>query len=300
MPHGAGPEGDEALGVRQAAHLYGQLSAIVGAGFHLSTHIGPFPLVPVGHAGELGGSAPAGLQRAIGQHGPGLTAVLANQLVSLAAHLVLRSAVGALVEHLFEALGALVVVHLKALGLQPGVVVILECIHKARVNYVQRKALQVFRGKEQLEVGLGRFDAARMKVPEGGIDMMAVADEHRHRHSQKAAELSQRLGQHGGGTAKRIASLGINHGDIAVFNHFSQVPHQGEVVGEFTLADAPHVAKKPFPADKSVNRHHIVCPFGIDGLCEHLEIHEGVVVAQQQVRRLELLGTLIMNDGLMS
>ena len=45
--------------------------------------------------------------------------------------------------------------------------------------------------------------------------------------------------------------------------------------------------KEPFPADESVNGHHIICFVRINYPGGDLEVHESVVVAKEKVRGLQ-------------
>ena len=190
---------------------------------------------------------------------------------------------------MIEPLRQEIALHCKAFFPEPGEIVVPKGLHKRVVDFIDVLRGQVFRGEKQLEIGLGGLDFAGTQVPEGGVHVVPAADESGHRHVEQFAQLAQRLRQDGGGAAERISGFGVHYGDISVFYHPRQLAHQGYVVGEFALADAAHVAEQPFPADEAVDCDHVVGPPGKDGLGEHLEVHEGIVVAQKQEGRLPLL-----------
>ena len=129
-----------------------------------------------------------------------------------------------------------------------------------------------------------------MQVPEGGVHVVPVTDQGHHRGAQELAELAQGGGQHRRGAAEGIAGLGIDHGHVPVLDHLFELADQAQVVGELPLADAAHIPQELFPADETVNGHHIVGPVGKDGPGGHLEIQKGVVVAEHHIRGLQLLG----------
>ena len=133
------------------------------------------------------------------------------------------------------------------------------------------------------------FDAPVVQVPEGGVYVMAVAHEHHHRHLQKLTKLAQRIRQHRRGAAEGVAGLGIEDSDVAPVHHPLKLANEGQVPGELALADAAHEPEEPFPLQKAVDGHHIVAPMGEDGPGGHGEVHEGVVVAQQQIGGLHAL-----------
>ena len=127
---------------------------------------------------------------------------------------------------------------------------------------------------------------------------MPVADQHRYRHAQHAAQLAERFRQYGGSATEGIASLGINNRNVPVFNHFRQVPDQRDVVGKLALADAAYVAQQPLAPDEAVDRNHVIGTPRVDGLGQHLEIHERIVVAQKHIGPFKVLGAVVMDDGL--
>ena len=126
-----------------------------------------------------------------------------------------------------------------------------------------------------------------MEVPEGGVGVVTVADERDHGHIKQFAEFAQGRWQYGRGSAEGIPGLRVHHRDVPVADNLGELPHQDGVVCEFALADAAHGPEKPLPADESVNSHHVVGAVGVNNLSGNLEVHKGVVVAQQQVRRLQ-------------
>ena len=118
---------------------------------------------------------------------------------------------------------------------------------------------------------------------------MPVTYQRHYRHLEQLAELAQRLRQHGSGAAQRIARLGIYYGDVSVLNGLAQLAHQADVGGKLALADATHLLQQPLAADESVDRHNIGRPLGEYRLGGHLEVQEGIVVAQQHVWWLDAL-----------
>ena len=135
-----------------------------------------------------------------------------------------------------------------------------------------------------------------MQVPEGGVHMVAVADQRDDGHPEQLAQLAQRGREHGCGAAERVARFGVDDGDIAVFDHPLQLADQGNVAGELSLADASDVPQQLLAADEPVDGDHVVGAVRENGFGCDLEIHEGVVVAQEQIRRLQVFGARFGED----
>ena len=127
------------------------------------------------------------------------------------------------------------------------------------------------------------------KVVERRVDVMAVAYQSHHRDLEELGQLSQGIGQHRGGTAEGISRLGIYSGDVACVNDSFKLSYEQYVVGELALADAADESQQPFSLKESVDSDHVVHAVGESGPRGHLEVHECVVVAQQQIRRLYAL-----------
>ena len=99
--------------------------------------------------------------------------------------------------------------------------------------------------------------------------------------------------------AERVARLWVDNGYILVVQHFTKLANQHRVVGKLAFADASHIPQKPFPADKSVDCHDIIGPARINNLRGHLEIHERIMVAEQDERRFEAFCADALNFGAM-
>ena len=196
------------------------------------------------------------------------------------------AAVGALVEHLVKALRALGIFGEGACGFLPGEVIILEGLDDAVVYLIYGQIFHLLGGEEERVIGL-RVDLAVVEVPEGGVHVVAVGDEGDHGNLEHLAELAQSRRKHGRGAAEGIASLRINHGDIPVADNLGKLADKDGIVGEFSLTYATYGPQEPLPADESVNGHYIVGLVRINHLRCNLEVHEGVVVAEEKVRRLQ-------------
>jgi hypothetical protein len=75
-----------------------------------------------------------------------------------------------------------------------------------------------------------------MEIPEGGIDMMTVADQGDDRHLEQLAELAERGGQNRSRPAEGITGLGIEHGHVAPVHHPSELANEGDEVALGRLA----------------------------------------------------------------
>ena len=136
-----------------------------------------------------------------------------------------------------------------------------------------------------------------MEVPEGGIHVMPVADEGCHKHLHQFAQFAKGCREHRGCAAKGIAGFRINNCYIPVVQDFAYLTNQHSVTGELAGADASHAPQEPFPADEPIYRHHVICLVGIDDLGCNLEVHEGVVVAKEDVRRFQVLRSRMPVDN---
>ena len=175
------------------------------------------------------------------------------------------------------------------MGLLPGEVVVLESLLNGFIDLLHRRLLQGFLSKEAGHLRLRGLHAPIVEVPEGGVHVVAVADEGHHRHLQELAELPQGFRQHRRGAAEGVAGLGVEDGDVPPVHHPLELADQRHVPGELPLADAADEPQEPFPLQKPVDGHHVVGPMGEHGPGGYGEVHEGVVVAQQQVGGLHAL-----------
>ena len=116
---------------------------------------------------------------------------------------------------------------------------------------------------------------------------MSVADERYHRNLEILGKLAQGCRKHGIGTAERVSGLRIDGCDITSSDYLAQLFHQRCIPGELAFADAADEAQEPLTLEVSVDGHDVVDPMRERGLCGNLEIHEGVVVAEQKIRRLD-------------
>ena len=91
------------------------------------------------------------------------------------------------------------------------------------------------------------------------------------------------------GAAEGVPGLGVEDGDVPPVHHPLELADQRHVPGELPLADAADEPQEPFPLQKPVDGHHVVGPMGEHGPGGHGEVHEGVVVAQQQIGGLHAL-----------
>ena len=137
-----------------------------------------------------------------------------------------------------EPLGPALVGDVDAPRLLPGEVVVLEGADDGRVDLVHGGLLQILFGEQAGHLRLGGLHASVMQVPEGGVHVVAVADEGYHRHLQELAELPQGFRQHRRGAAEGVPGLGVEDGDVPPVHHPLELAHQRHVPGELALADA--------------------------------------------------------------
>ena len=119
--------------------------------------------------------------------------------------------------------------------------------------------------------------------------MVAMADETDDGNAEETAQFPEGFRQDGGCSAKGIACLGIDYGNVSVLNGLPKLPDKTDVAREFPLADTSDLPHEPGPPDKAVNGDDIVCPFRENRAGQNLEVDEGVVVTQNYVRRLDSL-----------
>ena len=188
-----------------------------------------------------------------------------------------------------EPLGPALVGDANAPRLLPGEVVVLEGADDGRVDLVHGGLLQILFGEQAGHLRLGGLHASVMQVPKGRVHMVAVTQERHHRHLQELAQLPQGFRQHRRGAAEGVPGLGVEDGDVPPVHHPLELADQRHVPGELALADAADEPEQPLPLEKPVDGHHVVGPMGEHGPGGHGEVHEGVVVAQQQVGGLHAL-----------
>ena len=178
----------------------------------------------------------------------------------------------------------------------PCKIIVLECRHDFFVDFICSCRLEFALCKQNAKLCFRRSHTPVMEIPERGIDVMTVTDQHNHRNIKQLAEFPERGRKNRGSSAERIACLGIDHGNIAVPDHLLQLTDQGDVIGEFSLADAADISKQLLSADEAVDGHNIICPVRKKGLCRDFEIHECVVIAKQQIGRLQILCAVSFYD----
>ena len=119
--------------------------------------------------------------------------------------------------------------------------------------------------------------------------MVAVAEQDHHGDLHLLGQLAHGRGDHRRGAAEGIPGLGVEDHHVAVFRGAQHIADQGQIGGEFPGADAADIPQQPLPVEEAVDGHHKVGPGRPDGPGGHHEIHEGVVVAQQEIGGLDAL-----------
>ena len=192
-----------------------------------------------------------------------------------------------LVENLVKTLGSAGVGHMDVVLFLPLVVIIDKLLLDLLIDLIGGGSGKLLGGIKALHGGLSSLHVSVVKIPERRVDVVSVADEGYHRDLEIFGQLAQRCRKHGSCAAERVSSLGIDGGDIPPVDDFAQLFHQRCIARELALADAADEAQKPLALEVSVDGHNIVDPVRKRGFGCHLEIHEGVVVAQQKIRWLD-------------
>ena len=138
---------------------------------------------------------------------------------------------------------------------------------------------------------------AVMEIPERRIDVVPVTDQRHNRHFQKLAQLPERSGQYGGRSAQGIACFRINDEHIILLYGCDEVADQGDVIRKFPFADTAHVPKKVFSPDKTVDGDDIICAVRKDRPRRDFKVEKGIVVAEQKIRRFQMLRSRLFDDA---
>ena len=270
----------------------------IGARLHFPADILPFPLVPVRHvrkALHLLCVCKTWPEKAILIQLPAPSAGPAGQLRSLRRHLILCAAGTALVEHLVQSLRSARIGDPAVILLLPAEIIILEGIPDPVGDLLGIQLSHFLRTQNAFHLGAGVPDAVIGQMIKRRIDMMAVTHQDHHRYLQGPDQLAQGRGQYRRCPAQRIAGLRIHHGNISPLNDVLQLVDQRQIRRELSGADAADQPQQPLPPGKSVNGYDKIRPSWPHGPGGDFEIHERIVIAQQQIWRLDVLHPDLFN-----
>ena len=125
--------------------------------------------------------------------------------------------------------------------------------------------------------------------PEGGVEVVAVVG---HNHQGDLVHLhqpAQRVRQVRGGADGGVPGLGVHAQNIPVLDHPADGLDQMNVVGELPGADGADPGQQPGHPMVAVDVHHIGYLLGMGHHSRQLKVDEGLVVAENDVRRLQTL-----------
>jgi len=103
------------------------------------------------------------------------------------------------------------------------------------------------------------------------------------------AKLADRVGNHFRDAAQRIARFGVDAEHQSVLDRLAAGAQQTDVRRVFALGHTAELAQKVFTADIVIHRRGIDALVRILDAAHHIEIVKRVVVANQDIRRLDAL-----------
>jgi len=280
------PDGNVLFSVGKGLHRSLAADA-VGAGLDFPSNVETLPFIPIRDVREAGLTF-GSMQLAVLVHGPAAAAGLALQGNAGGAHAVLGTAFTALIQDLVQSLAAPWVGDPFPVFLLPGKIVILEHLGDPGGDLLVGQGGHLLGGQKTGHRGFGALELMVGGVPEGRVNMVTMADQRYHRDLQEFGQLPDGGRQHRGGAAEGIAGFRIDGGDIAVLDHGAQLTDELGIMGKLALADTADEPKQPFASDKPVDGHHEIDAVGPGGLDRHGHVHEGVVVAQQEIGGLDI------------
>ena len=133
-------------------------------------------------------------------------------------------------------------------------------------------------------------------VPKRGVQIVAVMEQHHHRHSLLLHQLGQGVRQDRRGPGWGVAGLGIHAQNIAVVpQNLFHGTEQRHIRGELPLAQAAQPLHQERAAVIAVNRGNVIDRMGPGGDGTELEVNKIHVVGQQQVWGLQPLHIDLLN-----
>lgn len=303
MDEPAFAERDEVFRAGQGFDPY-PLVKVIAAPLYFGMDLLPLPLVVVGDE-EAGGNIPAfpearpwfnsllwlnshPLQRPVFVHLPGRPAVPAAEHRPLTFHAELCPALPAHVQGLVQAFRPPGKRDLKfRIALVPVVVIGQFPLHDGE-DLLCGHGRRLFRRQDALERCPQADFPAGGQVPYRRLQVVAVHHERDDGHPEQAGKLGEREGQAGVRPDVGIARFGVDDDDVAPVNDLLDVPHERQVADELARSQASHLPVYPFAEClEAFQLGDVVCPVRPHGKRGHVEVHEGMVRAEQEVGRLD-------------
>ena len=149
---------------------------------------------------------------------------------------------------------------------------------------------RLFRRQDALERCPQADFLAGGQVPYRRLQVVAVHHERDDGHPEQAGKLGDREGQAGVRPDVGIARFGVDDDDVAPVNDLLDVPHERQVADELACSQASHLPVYPFSEGfKAFQLGYVVGPVRPHGKRGHVEVHEGMVRAEQEVGRFYAL-----------
>ena len=255
---------------------------------NLLPHLRPFPLEPIGDMGKFGLTLSCG-ELTVFFHKPALAAVFAENLRAFGGHPELGVTVGTLVKYFLQTLcpvgfrDADVVFQLIA------VFVILHDFPDHSIDLIGGHLRHLFSGEDLAEYRAVRHFPLVLVGPEGGVQVIAVVGYDHQRNLVHLHQPAQGFRQERSGADGGVASFGVHAQNITVLDHPTDGLDQMNVVGELPGADGSDPGQQPRHHMITVDIYHIVHLFGVGHHGGQLEINERLVIAEDDVRRLQTL-----------
>ena len=278
---------DETIAAREGIDIHFILVA-VSAVQDLLANLLLFPFEPIGNMGELG-FALGGLQLAVFLEEPALAAMVAENLRALGSHLEFGVAVGALVENFLKTFRTIGLSDQNVVFQLIAVFVVLHSLVDDRIDLIGGHFCHLL-GGEYLAKGGMQGDVPLVGVsPEGRVQMVAMMGHHHQGNFVHLHQTTQGIGQVRGSTDGSVSRFGVHTQNITVLENSADGFDQVDVVGEFSCADGTDPGQQPGHHVVAVDVDHIVDLVGMGDHVRQLEIDEGLMVTEDDVRRLQTL-----------
>ena len=287
MAHCGLAKGDEAIAAGEGVYVH-LVDVAICALLDLAAHLSALPLKPIGDMGELGFAA-AGGELAVFFHKPALAALLAEYLRAFGGHLELGMAMGALVEHLLQSLGAVSVGDEDIVFQLIAVFVILHGFGDYGVDLLGAHLLHLLGGEHLTEHGAVGDFVLVLVGPEGGVEVVAVVGDNHQRDFVHLHQSAKGVRQEGCGADGGVACLGVHAQYVAVLDYAADGFDEVKVGGEFAGADGAYPCQQPGHHVVAVDVYNVVHLSRVGHHGGQLKVDEGLMVAEDDVGGLQTL-----------
>ena len=287
MAHRGLAQRDEAIAAGEGIYVHLVFIAICAL-LDLAAHLSALPLEPIGDMGEFG-FAIAGAELAVFFHKPAFAAAFAEYFRAFGGHLELRVAMGALVEHLLQTLGTVQVSDEDVVFQLIAVFIILHSLGNNGVYLVCAHLLHLLCGEHLTEHGAVGDFVLVFVGPEGGVEVVAVVGDNHQGNFVHLDKSAKGIRQEGGGADGGIAGLGVHAEYVAVLDYAADGFNKVKVGGEFAGADGAYPCQQPGHHVVAVDVNNVVHLSGVGHHGGQLKVYEGLMVAEDDVGRLEHL-----------